>query len=394
MTRLPTVLLCACLLIGQETQPIERAWKLAAAGQRDQAIALLKGVIRDKPGDADARLLMGSLFMEAGQGAPAVAQLSEAVKLRPLSADAQNALGEAYVSVGDSGAALAAFQKAVTIKPGFGVAQLNLGEALLNSGELDAACEHLDRAIQLLPRGDDSASARYLRAKIYTARGDTANAAEELQKAVAMRPRFPQAWSDLGEARKTLLEDAAALAAFQRAVELAPDDPIAQYRLGAAYLDADQPKAAVEHLELSYRLNPADQSTLNALQAALRRQGRTREADEIKSKLATLLRSRDENNQKAQSAVNFNNEGVQLEKAGELHEALNKYRAAVELAPQNVPMRVNYAVALLRMGQWTPGLNELHAALLMDPGNSKIQEALRQAIAQAPAGTAPDWSKR
>jgi predicted Zn-dependent protease len=63
----------------------------------------------------------------------------------------------------------------------------------------------------------------------------------------------------------------------------------------------------------------------------------------------------------------------------------------VKLAPDNVPMRVNYAIALLRLGQWTDGLNELHAALVRDPNNSKIQEALKEALAQAPAGTAPDW---
>ncbi len=58
----------------------------------------------------------------------------------------------------------------------------------------------------------------------------------------------------MGEARKTLLDDAAALAAFERAVQLAPNDAVAQYRLGAAYLDNDKPHDALPHLEQAYRL--------------------------------------------------------------------------------------------------------------------------------------------
>jgi tetratricopeptide (TPR) repeat protein len=227
-----------------------------------------------------------------------------------------------------------------------------------------------------------------------TAQNDISKAAELLQQAVAMRPGFAQAWSDLGEARKTLVDDTAALAAFTRAVELAPNDAVAQYRLGAEYLDMNKPHIAVEHLEIAYRLSPENQSTLNALQSALRQDNRASEADEIKQKLAELLLMKDKANQNALAAANLNNEGARLQAAGDLPGALKKYQAAVKLAPKNVPMRVNYAVALLRLGQWTDGLNELHAALLMDPSNSKIQQAMKEALAQAPPNTVPDWGRR
>jgi tetratricopeptide (TPR) repeat protein len=394
MMRLTVILAFAGLLLGQKNSQIERAWRLAAGGQQEQAITLLQSVIGNDAGNADARLLLGSLLMEAGRGPEAIAQLNEAVKLRPHSAEAQNALGEAYNSVGDVKTARAPFERAVTIKPDYGVAQMNLGEVLLNSGETDAATTHLDRALKLLRRDDDAAYAHYLRAKLYTAQGDVQKTAEHLQQAVDIRPGFPQAWSDLGEARKTLLDDPAALAAFNRAVELAPHDAVAQYRLGAEYLDMDKPYAAVEHLRVAYRLNPQDQSVLNALQRALRQGNQTKEADEIKAKLSDLLRLKDKANQDAVAAASLNNEGVSLQAAGDLQGALGKYRAAAELAPANVPMRVNYAVALLRLGKWTEGLNELHGALLLDPSNAKIQQAMKEAMAQAPVGTVPEWNRR
>jgi tetratricopeptide (TPR) repeat protein len=389
-----TRFLIALLLFSQANTQVEQAWKLAANGQRDQAISLLQQFLTAAPTDADARLLLGSLFMEAGRHDEAVEQLSEAVKLLPRSADAENALGEAYTSFGDYKNAQGPFEKAVALKPDFAVAQLNLGEALLNLGSRDASAQHLDRAIKLLGHGEDLANAHYLRAKLYTDAGDIAKAAAHLQQAVAMRPAFHQAWSDLGEARKTLQDDASALVAFQHAVELAPADAVAQYRLGVEYLDLNKPHDAVAHLETAYRLTPEDQSTLNALQRALRQDGRTTDADAIREKLSDLLRRRDEANQNALKGTSLNNEGAKLEQAGNLKDALEKYQVAARLAPESVPIRVNYAVALLRSGKWTEGLNELHAAALMDPSNSKIKQTLQQALAQAPVETLPDWAQK
>ena len=52
---------------------------------------------------------------------------------------------------------------------------------------------------------------------------------------------------------------------------------------------------------------------------------------------------------------------------------------------------MNLAVVLLRLGQWSDGLNNLHDALLRDVSNAKIRAALKDALAQAPPGTIPHW---
>jgi protein O-GlcNAc transferase len=226
---------------------------------------------------------------------------------------------------------------------------------------------------------------------VYSAQNDEQKAAAQLEEAVGLRPDFPEAWSDLGEARKALLDDTGAIAAFQRSVELDSNNPIAQYRLGAAYLRQDKAHLAVEHLEAAYRLNPTDQSTLNSLQAALRQDGRTEEAASIKKELAQLLRNKDRANQNALKGVKLNNEGAALEKSGDLRAALEKYREASSLYPEHVGIRVNYAIALLRVGQWTDGLTQLHEALQRDPGNEKIRAALKDALSQAPPGSVPVW---
>jgi tetratricopeptide (TPR) repeat protein len=258
---------------------------------------------------------------------------------------------------------------------------------------LQAAAQHLDRAIQILEHTPDAAYPHYLRAKVYSAQNDAQKAVTQLEEAVSLQPDFAEAWSDLGLARKTILDDQGALAAYKRAVELKPTDAVAQYRLGTEYLRAGETHAAIEPLEQAYRINPEDQSTLNSLQSALRQDGKPSEANSIRQKLAALLQKKDQERQNALAAVRVNNEGANLEKSGDLRGALQKYREALNLNPEHAGIRVNYAVALLRLGQWTEGLTQLHEALRRDPGNTQIQAALKDALAQAPPGSVPKWSQ-
>lgn len=384
------VMIWRAVSLGQ-TASVEKAWQLAGSGQRDAAMTLLDQVVKAEPNNVDARLLLGSLLTEAGHSSDAIEQLSVAVRLSPQSPEAQNALGEAYSNSGNHERALHCFELAVADNPKFAVAQLNLGRALLETGNYKAAAIHLDNASGGLGTTLDGANAHYLRAKVFTSQNDPAHAAQELEKALAIHAEFPEAWSDLGEARQSLSDQQGAVEALRHAVALAPGDAVAQYRLGQAYMMEHQPALAVEPLRTADRLSPNDQSTLNALLKALRATGHTDEAEKAKERLAQILEGREVTAQSELQAIQLNDQGAQLQTAGDLRGALEKYAAAVKLCPRNTTMHVNYAVALLRLGQWTAGLNALHESLLLDPANSKIKAALQDALSQAPAGTVPDW---
>lgn len=380
-------LACAVPLFAQTPlppNPVEEAWTLVGQGRRPEAIRLLYGIIKANPRDADARLLLGSILQEEGDRAGSIAQLTEAVRLRPRSAEAQNALGEAFNAFGDSEAARGPFEKAVTLDPGFAQAHVNLGLVLLEAGEPESAATHLDRAIELLGPKPDAAYPHYLRAKVWSQQSDVPKAAAHLQEAVRLRPDFAEAWSDLGDARKTLSDDAGALAAFERAVALAPDDAVAQTRLGSQYLEAGKAHLAVDHLQEAARLDPTNQSTLYSLQRALREDGREEQASAVKQKLAELLRNKDKEDQDLVAGIELNNQGASLEKAGDLPGALQKYRAALDRLPGHAGIRVNYAIALLRLGQWERGLAELREAVRREPQNAVFKAALDDALAQAP----------
>lgn len=386
MMRILALLACVAALLAQRP-PVEEAWDLLAKGARNDAIRVLNRILTTNPEDADARLLLGSILTEDGKYSEAITQLSEAARLRPRSAEAHNALGDALSGSGDSKAARPEFEKTIDLDPKFAPARVSLALILVEAGEFAAAAKHVDRALEVLGNTEDAAFPLYLRAKAYTDAGDVEKAAGALKKAVTLRPDFAEAWSDLGQARKMMSDDAGALTAFQHAVESDPEIAVSQYRLGSEYLDQGKVQPAVKHLEAAFRLDPENQSTLYNLQLALRQDGQLERARQIRDKLAELIRARDQAHQNAMTAVRLNNEGAALEKSGNLPGALEKYRAALALDAEHVGIRTNFAAALLRLGQWAQGIAELREALRRDPGNQSLKQALTYALSQAPAGT-------
>lgn len=380
-----SLLSCAALALAQQPS-LERAWNLIAQGRRPEAIQLLNGIVKANPRDADARLLLGSALMDAGQRDESIAQLTEAVRLKPDSAEAQNALGEALNTFGETPAARGPFQRAVALNPAFATAQVNLGLVLVKLGDYSAAAPHLDRAIRLLGKSPDTAYPRYLRAKVYTQQGQVEQAAADLRQAVAIQPDFAEAWSDLGEACRTLLDDAGALAALEKAVQFAPQDPVAQTRLGSELLEQRQAIEAIPHLQEAARLDPDNQSTLYLLERALRQEGHREEADAVREKLLEQLHQKDQVDQNAFKAIQINDHGVALANAGKFGQALEKYREALNLNPQHIGIRLNYASMLLRLGYWEQGVAELRRVLKADPNNRAAKQALEEALAHPPSG--------
>src|SRR4051812_36339024 len=119
------------------------------------------------------------------------------------------------------------------LAPGTADDLLAKGKALLEASKPAEAAVYLDRALQLIGHQQAAAYPLYLRAKVYSGDNQVQKAAAALEESVALDPSIAEAWSDLGMARKLLRNDRGALAAFQRAVQVDPEDAIAQYRLGA-----------------------------------------------------------------------------------------------------------------------------------------------------------------
>jgi len=277
------------------------------------------------------------------------------------------------------------FERALELDPGLAEAHVNLSLVLAQAGELAAASDHLDRAMELQGNHPKAAYAHYLKAKIWGAQDQMDKAMVELQWAVRLRPDYAEAWSDLGGMRRLALDSAGAIEALQKAVALKPDDAFAQYRLGQLYLQDGHAFKAVEHLKQALFYAPNDRATLYNLMLALRKAGRSEEARPIEKRMAELQDQSARASEVGFDASDLNSEGIQLERSGDIRAALAKYRAALDLDPTGFGFRLNYALALCRLGRWRDGIVELREVLRLDPDNADAAKALYIAVDKAKA---------
>ncbi len=377
------VVLACSELLAQGQSSLERVRKLVSVGSFDKAEAMLRQTIAADPNNIDARVLLGTTLALRGVRGEAIEQLAEAVRLNPSSAKAHNEFGMVLSRFVEVKAARQEFDRALELDPGLVEAHVNLSLVLAQAGELPAASDHLDRAIELQGNHPTAAYAHYLRAKIWGAQDQIDKATVELQRAVRLRPDYAEAWSDLGGMLRLALDNARATQALQRAVTLKPEDALAQYRLGQLYLQDGHALKAIEHLKQALLYNPNDRATLYNLMLALRKAGRSEEARPIERCMAELQQQSDRASEVGFAASALNSEGIQVERSGDIRAALAKYRAALDLDPTGFGFRLNYALALCRLGRWQDGIVELREVLRLDPDNADAAKALYIAVDQA-----------
>ena len=365
---------------------IAHAKHLIEAGSNLQAIAILREVLREEPENGDAHLLLGSALALVPERSEALKELQKAVKLQPSSALANFTLGTAQARFGIPEAAQQSFEKTLQLDPQFAEAHVSLAMILGQQKELAAAREHLTQAIKLYGNTPPAAQSHYLLAQILTDQNEPGKALEELDRAIALRPNYAEAFVAQGFIRKWQHNDAAAIGAFKKAVALSPDDFDAQHELGSAYLRADEASQAVEPLRQAAKLKPGDRATLYQLCKALQRAGKPEEAKACQQDLSTNIDAGLATAAHELTSTQANNAGVELEKAGNLTGALEKYRDAVKLDPKVTVFRRNMALALCRLGRWDEGIVELREVLKEDPDDAQATKALYIAIENARGG--------
>ena len=373
------MLACSELLASGQSS-LERPRELVSAGSFDKAEAMLRQTIAADPSNIDARVLLGKTLALQGVRGEAIEQLAEAVRLNPSSATAHNEFGTVLSRFVEVKAARQEFETALELDPRLAEAYVNLSLILAQAGELVAAGDNLDHAIELQGNHPKAAYAHYLRAKIWGAQDQIDKATVELQRAVRLRPDYAEAWSDLGGMLRLALDNSRATDALQKAVALKPEDALAQYRLGQLYLQEGQAFKAVEHLKKALFYAPHDRATLYNLMLALRKTGRLEEAKPIEQRMVELQHQSDRASEVGLAASGLNDDGIQLERSGDLRAALAKYRAALDLDPTGFGFRLNYALALCRLGRWQNGIVELREVLRLDPDNANAAKALYVAV--------------
>jgi tetratricopeptide (TPR) repeat protein len=156
------------------------------------------------------------------------------------------------------------------------------------------------------------------------ARGELAEAAEQSERALLLRPDYAEAHLNLGLARAGQGRAAEAERHLRRALEITPRSTSAHSGLGSL-LEADgRVDEAIGHFRRALQINPHSAGAHNNLGVALARSGR---ADEALAEFSEAVRL-DPNSGQAQ-----NNLGLALAHLGRLTEALDHFQAAIRSEP-------------------------------------------------------------
>jgi tetratricopeptide (TPR) repeat protein len=234
----------------------------------------------------------------------------------------------------------ALYETTLARNPSSWVAHLNLGTALVEVGEAEKALPHLQRALELKPAFPETLNSL---GNVLNRLGRPSEALPLLEQAVRLQPRFAAAHNTLGATLMNLGRAPEGIAALGRAVELDPQLLLARVNLGWALANHGRLAEAVAQFEQVLRQQPA----------------------------------------LADAEVKW---GLTLAMHGDMLAALPHLKRAVELQPEDADTRHALGRALLGLGRREDAITQFNEALRRDSNHPGARAGL-DLVRRSGAGT-------
>jgi len=374
-----------------EDELVSAATSLLQADQTERAVNLLEPFLKTNPKARRAAVLLAFGYVRQGKNEQARVLASRLVVELPRDYYTQHVLGLSLSGLNRQAEAETHFRRAIELKPDFGEsifqlgllymgraafaearktfermielgyrpadAHRNLGSIHSKEGRYAEAIEELNAALKLDPF---SASAYFLLADAFRKSGDGKQAAEatrrfqELNTAEAdKRGGFAKGQAFYQEGMQLMFTEdrdfvpanfAKARQAFSQAVESFPQLDGAYYRIAQIdYLRNDYSNA-LPNIQRALALNPNEAEYYFVLASCLKdRDGAA--AISAATKAVTIN----------PNVADFHNlRGILLERAGDDIHAIESFRRATQLAPQEEAFRLNLESALRKLSKKSP----------------------------------------
>ncbi len=185
----------------------------------------------------------------------------------PNDPDAMEAKARFYRMIGKLDIAKACWEHAVEQSPDYGYAYQGLGSIAVRNSDYEGGVEHLARAVKLMP-GDTTAVHELSDALMK--KGDTLEAIKVLEAQVAFKPSSNDTLQLLGQARLANRDYASASEAFQKSLDLAPENHLSQQGMGAALVRLGKREEAKKWLAMQKSARSTNNVESSVAQAAER----------------------------------------------------------------------------------------------------------------------------
>jgi tetratricopeptide (TPR) repeat protein len=225
---------------------------LEAQGDLDNAEAQYKTLIRIEPGYWHGRNALGFYYYENDRYAEAASNFRRVTTLDPENALAHNNLGAAQYMQGDYAGAAASWEESVRLRPS-NLVLSNIGLAAYYAGDFERAARMQRQALAEAPEDyrlwSRLGDAERQRGSYEDARDAYNEAMRFASRATELNPVDVQALRFLSLIYSHSGDDAAAVAAIERARELQPDASITSYYASKVYLNAGDIDRAYAELD-------------------------------------------------------------------------------------------------------------------------------------------------
>jgi len=372
-------------------------------GQPSLAEEALRAASETAPADTAVRIDLAQLLTQTARADAAVALLEETVRKVPSDAQAREALVRAYLAKQDFVAAYSAAADLKKLSPGSASAFYLSGLAAQGGQRPDDSVKDFEHALELQPhaydvlaaltrlqfsRGrtaqaidrvqqatrDDAKNPNLLNllAELYLATKDYAHAAEVLNRAMALAPKWWVPYRTLARVRVAQNDTAGALAICEaglKIVSLVPELVIETATLEEREGRIDD---AIGHYDALYKRSPRLVIAANNLAMLLVTYRKDqRSLDRARDLTATFASSNNADLLDTQGWVHF--------KRGDYQDALPVLERAAEREPDSSVIRYHLAMAELKDGQRERARDNLQAAL-SGSGNFSGSEEARAAL--------------
>jgi len=260
-----------------------------------------------------------------------------------LTPAAQCEAGHRYLQSGQALEAQLCCQRALAADPDHAGALHLMGLIAFRDKQYDHALEWMARAIAKDPKPDYLASL----GAILSRQRRHEEALKAFDKAVQLKPDDASLWKQLGEALLALQRHHHALLSFQHVLKLNPRQQDAAYKCGVLLDAARRFEEAVTHLNLCDEILPNHAPTLQARARALLNSRKFEQA------LADNLRA---NALVPGNADTLNNIGACLQSLGREEEALVWFDRALERLPDTIEILNNKASILGQLQRFEEAL--------------------------------------
>ena len=183
----------------------------------------------------------------------------------------------------------------------------------------------------------------------------------------AKLPGNPRAHDNLANALLEVNRRPEAIAEYETALRIDPQDVQAHYNLGNELLASGELAGAIEHYRAALHTFPSFVLAHDNLGDALLRSGRLAEAIE---QYAEAVQSNP-----AHPGAHYNLANA-LAKGGRLTAAIGEYEAALRLAPDMADAHFNLALALVRAGRREDAMEQYRIVLRLNPADADARRNL------------------